>query len=161
MDEHSKDVRFVEGVGFDARDADAGSLAIVTISTVLVVIGFVVGIYWFFTVSIEQVEYDQNYSVASKELIAIHDREDEQLHKYGYIDKSKGIVRLPVERAMQVIETEAAEGKPGWNTKTCEAKPELPGGSRGVIWKADGTNVPMPALAGSAPAPPAPAGNKS
>jgi len=141
MADIKQDVRFTENVDFDRRDAKAGLIAVVSIVTILVLAVFVVGIYWFYTVTYEQVELNQFTGVASKELIAIHEREDEQLHKYGYINKEKGIVRLPVERAMQIVEDEAKLGKTGWNTKSYPAQPELPGGAAGMRWKPDGTGT--------------------
>lgn len=147
MAESNKDVRFIEHVDFDRRDAKAGPIAIMSLVSILVIAAFVVGVYWFYTVSYEQVEHDQFSGVPSKELIAIREREDEQLHKYGYINKEKGIVRLPVERALQLVEEEAKLGKVGWNTRTYPAQPELPGGAAGMTWKPDGTGsaAPVPA----------------
>lgn len=147
MADINKDVRFVDQVDFDRRNAKAGPIAIISLVSILVLVGFVAGVYWFYTVTYEQVEYDQYSGVASKELIAIREREDEQLHKYGYINKEKGIVRLPVERALQLVEADAKLGKVGWNTKTYPAQPELPGGAAGMSWKPDGTGTAAPVAA--------------
>ena len=144
MADINKDVRFVGNVDFDRRDAKAGSIAIVAIVSVLGLLVLVVGVYWFYTVSYEQVEHDQYSGVASKELIAIREREDEQLHKYGYINKEKGIVRLPVERALQLVEEDAKAGKVGWTTTTYPAKPEPLGGAAGMSWKPDGSGIAAP-----------------
>jgi hypothetical protein len=141
MPDINKDVRFVGEVDFDRRNAKAGPIAIISLVCIAVIAVFVVGVYWFYTVTYEQVEHDQFTGVASKELIAIREREDEQLHKYGYINKDKGIVRLPVERAMQLVEEEAKAGKVGWNTKTYPALAELPGGAAAMSWKPDGTGT--------------------
>jgi hypothetical protein len=141
MPDINKDVRFVGEVDFDRRNAKAGPIAIVSLVCILVIAVFVVGVYWFYTVTYEQVEHDQFTGVASKELIAIREREDEQLNKYGYINRDKGIVRLPVERAMQLVEEEAKAGKVGWNTRTYAAVAELPGGAAGMGWRPDGTGT--------------------
>lgn len=141
MADINKNVQFVENVDFDRRDAKPGAITGVSLAVILLLASFVVGVYWFYTVTYEQVEFDQFTGVASKELIAIREREDEQLHKYGYINKEKGIVRLPVERAMQLVEEEAKLGKAGWNTKTYPAQSELPGGAAGMTWKPDGTGT--------------------
>ena len=152
MDEKLKSVDFVDDVNYDRRDAKAGPVAIVGGASILLIVAFCVGIYWFYTVYSEQVDQDQYAGVASKELIAIHEREDEQLHKYGYVDKAKGVVRLPVERAMQLVEQEASAGKLAWNTKSYAVKPEQPGGAAALLWAADGTSkaAPMAAAADSA-----------
>ena len=144
MADIKQEVRFVEHVDFDRRDPQMGMVSVVSIVSIVFLACLVGGVSWFYTVSFEQVEHDQFTGVASKELIAIHEREDEQLHRYGYINKEKGIVRLPVERAMQLVEDEAKLGKVGWNTKTYPAQPELPGGAAGMTWKPDGIGVAAP-----------------
>jgi hypothetical protein len=136
-----KDVQFQTAVDFDHRDPKAGMIVVIAVTTVIILAALCIGVYWFYTISYEQVEFSQYTGVASKELIAIHEREDEQLHKYGYIDKQKGIVRLSVERAMELVELEARQGRFGWNTKTYPAKPELPGGAAGMHWNSDGTGT--------------------
>jgi hypothetical protein len=136
-----KDVQFQPAVDFDRRDPKAGLIAVISLTTVILLAALCTGVYWLYTVYYEQVEFSQYTGVASKELIAIHEREDEQLHKYGYINKEKGIVRLPVERAMELVELDAKRGKVSWNTKTYPVKPELPGGAAGMNWKADGTGT--------------------
>jgi hypothetical protein len=148
----------VEGVDYDRRDAKAGLIAIVSIAVMGLFIAMIIGVYWLYTVAYERVEYDQYTGVASKELQAIHDREEEQLHRYSYIDKEKGIVRIPIDRAMEIVAAEFGEGKVGYNTKSYPVKDELPGGAAG------GANAPAPgaapagtAPAGAAPAAPAPA----
>jgi len=139
--ENRKDVEFQSGVDFDRRDPKSGLIALISLTTVILLTAFCAGVYWLYTVYYEQVEFTQYTGVASKELIAIHEREDEQLHKYGYINKERGIVRLPVERAMELVELEAKQGKLSWNTKTYPVQPELPGGAAGMNWKADGTGT--------------------
>ncbi|WP_321474539.1 hypothetical protein [uncultured Paludibaculum sp.] len=148
----------VEGVDYDRRDAKAGLIAIVSTAVMGVFIAMIIGVYWLYVVAYEKVEFDQYAGVASKELQAIHDREEEQLHRYSYIDKEKGIVRIPIDRAMDIVATEFAEGKVGYNTQSYAVKDELPGGAAG------GANAPAPGAApagttpaGTAPAAPAPA----
>ena len=109
-----KDVQFQTAVDFDHRDPKAGMIVVIAFTTVIILAALCIGVYWFYTVSYEQVEFTQYTGVASKELIAIHEREDEQLHKYGYIDKQRGIVRLSVERAMELVELEAKHGQFSW-----------------------------------------------
>lgn len=136
-----KDVQFQSAVDFDRRDPKADLIAIISLTTVFLLAAMCAGVYWLFTVYYEQVEFSQYTGVASKELIAIHEREDEQLHKYGYIDKQIGVVRLSVERAMELVELEARQGQFNWNTKTYPARPELPGGAAGMRWNSDGTGT--------------------
>jgi len=143
--ESPKDVHFEPQVDYDRRDARSANLAVIGIVSAVVIVSFVVGIYWLFTVTYDQAEQEKVGAVTSRDLVLVRDREDEQLHKYGYINKEQGVVRLSVERAMQLVEQEAAEGKVSWSTRKCLAKPELAGGARGMSWSADGKGKALPA----------------
>jgi len=117
------------GVDYDRHEARAGIIAAVSAVTLVVLAVMIVAIYWLNTVTYEKVQYDQYTGVASKELLAIQAREDEQLHRYGYVNKEKGIVRLPIEQAMQMVESDFAAGKVWYNTKTYPVKPAMPAGA--------------------------------
>ncbi|MBI5083388.1 MAG: hypothetical protein HZB13_02170 [Acidobacteria bacterium] len=118
-----------ENVDYDRREARAGVVAGVSAATVVMLVAMIVGVYWLYTVAFEQVEHDQYTGVASKELLAIQAREDEQLHKYAYIDKEKGLIRLPIDRAMEIVAAEFKAGTVSYNTKSYPVKVELPGGA--------------------------------
>jgi hypothetical protein len=46
-----------------------------------------------------------------RELKAMHDDEDALLGSYGWIDQAKGIVRIPIGQAMDMVAANAAAGK--------------------------------------------------
>ena len=50
-------------------------------------------------------------SNAAAELEKARAQEDEILHSYGWVDRNTGVVRMPVERAMQMV---AERGVPVW-----------------------------------------------
>ena len=58
----------------------------------------------------------------SRELQAVRDREDQELDSYGTVDKEKGVMRIPIDRAMELVAAEAAAGKPKYNTKAYTVK---------------------------------------
>jgi hypothetical protein len=136
----------VEGVDYDRHDPKAGLIAGISGGVLVLLLVMIIGIYWLYTVSYEKVEFDQFTGVASKELQAIHEREEEQLHKYSYIDKEKGVVRVPIDRAIEIIDAEFKAGQVSYNTKSYPVKPELPGGAAG------GANPPAAAAPAAAPA---------
>ena len=115
--------------GFDRHEARAGLVAAISGATMLLLLVFVVGIYWLYQVSYEAVEQQQYTGVASKELIAIREREDAHLYKYALLDKQKGTVRIPIDRAMEIVAGDYAQGKVFYNTVTYAVKPEPPGGA--------------------------------
>jgi hypothetical protein len=65
-------------------------------------------------------------SAPSAQLNDLHARETEQLTKYSYIDKDSGLVRIPVDRAMELFAQEAAGGKLFYPGKPYAPKPEEP-----------------------------------
>jgi hypothetical protein len=142
----------VEGVDYDRHDPKAGLITGISVGVLALLLVMIIGVYWLYTVAYEKVEFDQFTGVASKELQAIHEREEEQLHKYSYIDKEKGVIRVPIDRAIEIIDAEYKAGQVSYNTKSYPVKPELPGGAAG------GANPPAPGAPGApAAAPGAPA----
>jgi hypothetical protein len=128
----------VEQTDYDRHEPKSGLIALVSGSILVMLAVMIVGIYALYMNAYETVDYDQYSGVASKELQAIHEREEDQLHRYSFIDKEKGIVRVPIDRAMEIVAAEYGEGKVGYNTKSYPVKVELLGGAAG------GTNAPAP-----------------
>jgi hypothetical protein len=118
--------------GYDHHDARTGPLALWSGGVVAFLIVAIIAMYWLSTVTEDQ-QYAENvgkkFWEISQETKA---REDEQLYHYGYIDKGKGIVRIPVERAMQLVAEEYAQGKVAYNTKSYPVKEETLGGAQGT-----------------------------
>lgn len=54
---------------------------------------------------------------ARDDMAALKAREDAELNSYGWIDRKRGIVHVPIEQAMRKL---AADGIPGWPA------PEMP-----------------------------------
>jgi hypothetical protein len=130
------------GVDYDRHEAKSGLIAIISVSIIGLLVVLICGVYYLYMVSYERVEENLVTGVPSQELKAIHDREEQHLHQYSYIDKEKDIVRVPIDKAMDLLVLESADGKTPYNTMTYPVKVELPGGAAG------GANAPAP---GSAP----------
>lgn len=48
---------------------------------------------------------------AAAELVKAREQEDETLSSYGWVDRNAGVVRMPIDRAMQMV---AERGVPAW-----------------------------------------------
>jgi len=131
---------FVEGIDYDHRDARAGLIAAVSGAILVLLVTMIVGVYWLYVVTYEKIDQQVYSGAPSKELLAIRDREEENLHRYSFIDKEKGVVRIPIDKAMEILAAEYAAGAVSYNTKTYPAKPEPPGGAAG----GDGAAAPAP-----------------
>lgn len=135
---------FVEGVDYDQREARAGLIAAVSAGILALLVVMIIGVYWLYVVAYERIDQQVYSGAPSKELLAIREREEENLHRYSFIDKEKGVVRIPIDRAMEILAADYEAGRVNYNTKTYPAKPEPPGGAAG----GDGAAAPAPAAAG-------------
>ena len=120
---------FVEGIDYDHRDARAGLIAAVSGAILVLLVAMIVGVYWLYVVTYERIDQQVYSGAPSKELLAIREREEENLHRYSFIDKEKGVVRIPIDKAMEILAAEYASGTVSYNTKTYPARPEPPGGA--------------------------------
>lgn len=59
------------------------------------------------------------------DLREFRDAETRQLESYGWVDKSRGVVRIPIERAMELIVRRELPAKPaGGKTQPSSGRPE-------------------------------------
>ncbi len=143
-------------VDYDRHEPRSGLIAIISGITIVVLVGMILGIYWLYVVTYERIDAEQYSGAPSKELEAIHAREADQLYKYAYIDKEKGVIRIPVDRAMELIADEFSKGTVLYNTKSYPVKPEGPGGAAAPPAAPPSAGAPGAAPANSVtPAPPA------
>jgi hypothetical protein len=113
---------------FDRAEPNVRAIAAFGAITILALIAIVLGLQLYFDRVLEQEVYIQVLAPASPALNALRTREDEELHTYRYIDRDKGSVRLPVERAMNLLAAEYAQGKLQYPTKPVPVPAELQGG---------------------------------
>lgn len=110
--------------GYDTADPPALSLGGFVIAFILllaVIFGATAAYFeWAWDRQVDEAVLEKP-SDALKELRA---REDVQLKTYGYIDDKKTIVQLPLDRAMELVAQEAAEGKVKYSTTPTVKKEE-------------------------------------
>jgi hypothetical protein len=127
-----------------AYDRQEPNYKVVTIFSIVCVILFFAtcyAVYVYYDMFREQQVYNLVLAPPSQELKSVRDREDRQLHTYGIDDRQKGTVRIPIERAMQLVIQDAKNNSPKYPTNAYEAKP--------------------PVLTSAAPAPAGPGGAQS
>lgn len=112
--------------GFDPQEPNSGGLLVFILITVVIIAAVVIGVSGFYSVVAEHQEEEVINARPSEELAALHAREDQQLTTYGYINKEKGLVQIPIDRAMELVAREAAEGKVKWPTTPSPIKQETP-----------------------------------
>ncbi len=137
--------------GFDPGEVDAASVSLFGVIIVAIIVAVFIGVtlYWdkFFNGRYKEVVE----AAPTAQLEDLHKREDAVLNGYTYVDKAKGQVRIPIDRAMQLLISEVQAGKTPYNTKDTEKKPDAP--APGAAPAAGAAGAP----AAPAPATPAPA----
>jgi hypothetical protein len=97
--------------GFDADEPNTRGIFIFLVATVAMFAAVVVGVSYYYNSVYEETVYEEVMAPASQQLASLHAREDWNLTHYGYLDKAKGQVRIPIDRAMELLTEEAAAGK--------------------------------------------------
>jgi hypothetical protein len=103
--------------GYQRGEPKTWLIALWGAGSIFVLAFLVLGIQYYFDLVREQQVYQKQLEPVSNDLLSLRAREDAQLHSYGYIDRSRGVVRIPIERAMELLAQEAAAGKLFYPTK--------------------------------------------
>jgi hypothetical protein len=112
--------------GYDPAEPNAVGLTIFIIGFVLLFAAIAIGTSGYFDWVWDSREQEAVLSKPSEELANLHAREDAQLKTYGFIGKDKAVVQLPIERAMELLVREAADGKVKYSTAPTPVKKEEP-----------------------------------
>lgn len=97
-------------MGFDRSEVQTVPVVVVTV----VIVGFIVAVcigcaIYYNSFRDAQVERLQLEPV-SQDYLDLQAREQKHLNSYGTIDKAAGIVRVPIEKAMDLVIAESAPG---------------------------------------------------
>lgn len=137
-------------IGYERSEPNALKIGALTVLIVLTIVVTCYAVYYWY---IGQLEYTRHMEVEVpvwQELKDVRAAETERLTQYKYLDKSKGTVTLPIEKSMELLVKEAAEGKTFYTGANLAVKPaEVDPGLQAVIDKALGKTPSAP------PAPPA------
>lgn len=114
---------------FDRSEPRMGLVASAFGATVIGLILVVLAVQAVYDHVREQQIYVKVLEPVSEDLKNLRAREDSQLHSYQYVDRASGTVRIPIERAMELMEKEYAEGRLSYSTKPAPVKAETPPGA--------------------------------
>ena len=96
--------------GFETSEPRTGAIALVGAGIVILLALIIVGVEGYYDRARDQQIFVKQLQPLSEDLKALHAREDTDLNSYRYLDRSKGTVRLPINRAMDLM-IEEAHGK--------------------------------------------------
>jgi len=96
-----------EGDGYEKRDVNLAKVLIYGLLGIAVLVVIVFFVLDYFTAASEEAIYEAQLKPESVALRELRAREDEELNSYAVLDAQKGIYRIPIERAMELIAEEA------------------------------------------------------
>ena len=99
------------GQGFDRSEPNVRFIAIFGAGTLVLLVVAVVALQYYYDRVLEEQVFVKVQEPVAQNLVDLRAREDEELHSYRYLDREKGAVRLPIERAMELLASESAQGK--------------------------------------------------
>jgi len=100
------------GDGYEKRDVNTLKVAAFGITATIVLIVVIVLLINYFTLLREKVVYQEVLRPESVPLRELRARETEELNSYAVIDSTKGVYRIPIERAMELFANENFHATP-------------------------------------------------
>lgn len=89
-------------VGYEKSDVNVKKIVIPSVLFMVIISVCLVALDQYFLMSKETMYYNQVLKPESKELKELQQKEHEVLSNYKMVDKEKGIVQVPIERAMEL-----------------------------------------------------------
>lgn len=99
-------------LGYDRSEPLTGPILLNIVGILVILAVVIVAVQFYYNTYVDRLVEAQQLTPVSQDLLDLRAKEDQQLNSYGIADKAAGTVRLPVSRAMELVLTEAKEGKP-------------------------------------------------
>ena len=94
------------GAGYDEAEPQALWVLFMGLGVIVTLIAVMLSVEWYYDRINEEVTFEKQLAPVSGDLTALRADEDLRLHTYGYVNKEKTEVRIPIERAMDVVVAE-------------------------------------------------------
>lgn len=98
-------------VGYEESDVRVGFIAWSGVAIVVFLVVTILAVQVYFDSLKNQQEFVKLLEPVSEDYRNLRAREDAELYSYKYTDRQAGVVRLPIQRAMDLVVTEAQTGK--------------------------------------------------
>ena len=109
-------------LSYDHAEPRYKSVAAIMGVTVILLIVVGIGIQAYYELVYTHEEYNRVISQENWALRDLRNKEQWELTHYGYIDKAKGTVRIPIDRAMRLVADDAANNKLPYPTNSYPVK---------------------------------------
>jgi hypothetical protein len=107
---------------YDTRDPNWKIVTIFSVACLVLLAATAAGVQLYYYLIRDHMVYNRVLAPEGRDLKAQRDREDKELHSYSYADRAKGTVRIPIERAMELLVKEAAENRLRYPTAPYQMK---------------------------------------
>jgi hypothetical protein len=97
--------------GFDSGEPKVRYIGIAGVALFVVLAAIILGVQSYYDSVREQQVFIKQLEPVSQDLKALHAREEADLTQYRYVDREKGMVRLPIDCAMELVVKERSDGK--------------------------------------------------
>ena len=134
------------GVGYDPTEVNAPGVTVFTLVLIGVLLAVFFGVTLYFEKFNTELSHERVDASPNTDIELIRAREAKDLGTYQMLDKSKGVVRIPVDQAMKALLAEVPAGKSFYSAKDQIIKVEAP---TAAVTPAGGP----PAVAAAAPVP--------
>jgi hypothetical protein len=133
--EHREVIELDHPHAFDPSEPKGGFIVLFAVATVITLLLTVAAIVYYFDYAHEEAVYENVLAPPGEQLRELRAKEDGQLYTYGYIEREKGAVRVPIDRAMELTIQEAAAGKYSYPTAPTHVKTaeELAAAAAGTV----------------------------
>jgi hypothetical protein len=121
-DEYREVVDLEHPHSFDHSEPNAKFILLIGIGTLITLAVTVAGIQFYFDATMNNEIQEVVLAPESQSLRDLHNKEDLELTNYKYIDRQKGTVSLPINRAIELFIKEAAEDRFQYPTKPAPYK---------------------------------------
>lgn len=89
--------------GYEKSDVNVKKVVIATVLPAVIIVACMIGLDQYMTFTKEDLYFDQVLNVEDKMYKELVQKETQALNNYKMLDKNKGVVRIPIARAMQLI----------------------------------------------------------
>ncbi len=94
-------------LGFDRTEPRTRFIALLGLGIIVTLVAIILAVQSYVDHVQDEQIYQKVLAPVSEDLKVLRAREDSELNSYHYIDKTKGTVRLPITRAMELVAKEA------------------------------------------------------
>jgi hypothetical protein len=122
ISEHGVRVHHEASEGFDRTEPSTPAVWAFTIGSIIILVVVIIALQQYFISIWNNAVYEKVLAAPSQELQNTLNQNSYDLTHYSYVDKSKGVVRIPLERAEELVLQDAAQGKTFYPAKDTKPK---------------------------------------